>query len=318
METFTTKVGRARRFPRFGAILGMGVNGKRSWHWWPSNGPAAIFFAFVIATLMMILFVSGYLPSLDRGFWELYFSVWCLPCGFVVATMVMLLWRSQTKVFLEPQHQPSFTIFSFCQSRFITFQQEKHGGFNVQRHFFKSDFNQEKGVWRGKNGPQNSEVFCSPSPTSEDRICINQQDQDLKAQAIFSLAGLLKNSDVMLILWDPTWTETWKIFFNKKDVKSRSGFKKTTTHVERWAKKVFFLGGGTCTAWLNLVDSFVCLFFSMWVLSISFTFKSGPNGICVENKPATKPQPPRRDYGVYLNWQRSWKARQHHQENKPW
>ena len=35
--TFTTKVGRARGFPRFGAILGMGVNGKRSWHCWPST-----------------------------------------------------------------------------------------------------------------------------------------------------------------------------------------------------------------------------------------------------------------------------------------
>ena len=101
------------------------------------NGPAAMFFAFVIATLMMILFASGYLPFLDRGFWTYKFSVWCLPSGFAVATMVMLLWRSQTKVFL-------------------------------------------------------------------DRICISQQDQNLKAQAILSLAGLLKNSDVMLILWDPT------------------------------------------------------------------------------------------------------------------
>ena len=114
------------------------------------NGPAAILFAFVIATLMMILFVSGYLPSLDRGFWELYFSVWCLPCGFVVATMVMLLWRSQTKVFLEPQHQPSFTILVFCQSRSIRFQQEKHGGFNVQRHPLKSDLNQKKERLKGQ------------------------------------------------------------------------------------------------------------------------------------------------------------------------
>ena len=41
-----------------------------------------------------------------------------------------------------------------------------------------------------------------------DRLCISQTDDRLKAQAIFSLAGLLKQSDVMLILWDPTWTET--------------------------------------------------------------------------------------------------------------
>ena len=46
-----------------------------------------------------------------------------------------------------------------------------------------------------------------------DRICISQQDNDLKAQAIFSLAGLLKKSEVMLILWDPTWTERlWCLF----------------------------------------------------------------------------------------------------------
>ena len=41
-----------------------------------------------------------------------------------------------------------------------------------------------------------------------DRLCISQKDDRLKAQAIFSLAGLLNKSDVMLILWDPTWTET--------------------------------------------------------------------------------------------------------------
>ena len=40
-----------------------------------------------------------------------------------------------------------------------------------------------------------------------DRICIHEKDLTLKTQAIFSLAGLLKKSDLMLILWDPTWTE---------------------------------------------------------------------------------------------------------------
>ena len=38
-----------------------------------------------------------------------------------------------------------------------------------------------------------------------DRICISQNNDSLKVQAILSLAGLLKKSDVMLILWDPTW-----------------------------------------------------------------------------------------------------------------
>ena len=46
-----------------------------------------------------------------------------------------------------------------------------------------------------------------------DRLCISQKDDRLKAKAIFSLAGLLKKSDVMLILWDPTWTERlWCLF----------------------------------------------------------------------------------------------------------
>jgi len=46
-----------------------------------------------------------------------------------------------------------------------------------------------------------------------DRICISQNDNRLKTEAILSLAGLLKNSDNMLILWDPTWTERlWCLF----------------------------------------------------------------------------------------------------------
>ena len=46
-----------------------------------------------------------------------------------------------------------------------------------------------------------------------DRICISSTNQRLKAQAIFSLAGLLKHSDSMLVLWDPTWTERlWCLF----------------------------------------------------------------------------------------------------------
>ena len=44
-----------------------------------------------------------------------------------------------------------------------------------------------------------------------DRICISQSDARLKTEAILSLAGLLKNSDGMLILWDPTWTERLRL-----------------------------------------------------------------------------------------------------------
>ena len=126
---------------------------SHSWHggYWKKiitlltlyNGPAALFCGFLTATLMAILFCFGILPGIDRG-WGPWvpFSPWCLPSGFVVTIVVMISWRSPTKVFL-------------------------------------------------------------------DRLCISQKDDRLKAQAIFSLAGFLKKSDEMLILWDPTWTETW-------------------------------------------------------------------------------------------------------------
>ena len=128
---------------------------SHSWHggYWKKiltlltlyNGPAALLCGFWTTILMAILFCFGILPSIDRGWAGVPFSAWCLPSGFVVTIVVMIFWRSPTKVFL-------------------------------------------------------------------DRICISQNDNDLKAQAIFSLAGLLKNSEVMLILWDPTWTETWISF----------------------------------------------------------------------------------------------------------
>ena len=110
------------------------------------NGFAALLGDFLVAILMMILVGFDLLPGLDRGSQGPLFSMWCVHSGFIVTTLVLLLWRSQNKIFL-------------------------------------------------------------------DRICINQQDNDLKAQAIFSLAGLLKRSDVVLILWDLTWRERlWCLF----------------------------------------------------------------------------------------------------------
>ena len=45
-----------------------------------------------------------------------------------------------------------------------------------------------------------------------DRICISE-DRDLKSQAIFSLAGMLKKSKHMLVLWDPSWSDRlWCLF----------------------------------------------------------------------------------------------------------
>jgi len=97
------------------------------------NGFAALLGDFLVAILMMILVGFDLLPGLDRGSQGPLFSMWCVHSGFIVTTLVLLLWRSQNKIFL-------------------------------------------------------------------DRICINQQDNDLKAQAIFSFTGLLKRSGVVLIL----------------------------------------------------------------------------------------------------------------------
>ena len=45
-----------------------------------------------------------------------------------------------------------------------------------------------------------------------DRICISE-DGRLKAEAIFSLAGMLKKSKHMLVLWDPSWSDRlWCLF----------------------------------------------------------------------------------------------------------
>eukprot|EP00438_Fugacium_kawagutii_P003123 Skav222838 [mRNA] locus=scaffold1338:156570:158078:- [translate_table: standard] len=41
-----------------------------------------------------------------------------------------------------------------------------------------------------------------------DQICIKQQDNGMRANTILSLAGIMKRSDQILILWDPTWTES--------------------------------------------------------------------------------------------------------------
>eukprot|EP00438_Fugacium_kawagutii_P008135 Skav234376 [mRNA] locus=scaffold2071:164305:166340:- [translate_table: standard] len=56
-------------------------------------------------------------------------------------------------------------------------------------------------------------LLWQPSaPVFLDRICISE-DNRMKVLAIFSLAGLLKRSDTMLILWDPTWTKRlWCLF----------------------------------------------------------------------------------------------------------
>eukprot|EP00438_Fugacium_kawagutii_P007216 Skav218005 [mRNA] locus=scaffold2344:105858:107279:- [translate_table: standard] len=60
-----------------------------------------------------------------------------------------------------------------------------------------------------------------------DRICISHSDAQLKAESVLSLAGLLRRSDSMLILWDPTWTQRlWCLFELAAFLRSRTDRKK--------------------------------------------------------------------------------------------
>ena len=59
-----------------------------------------------------------------------------------------------------------------------------------------------------------------------DRICISENDVNLKTATIFSLAGILKKSDQMLVLWDPTWSERlWCVFELAAFLKSKEARK---------------------------------------------------------------------------------------------
>ncbi|CAK9051477.1 unnamed protein product [Durusdinium trenchii] len=56
-----------------------------------------------------------------------------------------------------------------------------------------------------------------------DRICINEHDTDLKLASIYSLAGILKKSDQMLVLWDSTWSDRlWCLFELAAFLKSKT------------------------------------------------------------------------------------------------
>eukprot|EP00438_Fugacium_kawagutii_P023287 Skav226224 [mRNA] locus=scaffold1218:176103:177548:- [translate_table: standard] len=120
------------------------------------NGRTAVFLSFLTAFVVMpILDALGVFPGFDRGVNGLQFTTWSLLSGGLVASLVVVLWRSRAPVFL-------------------------------------------------------------------DRICISQADQKMKTMAIFSLAGLLKKTDTLLILWDPTWTERlWCLFELAAFIRSR-------------------------------------------------------------------------------------------------
>ena len=63
-----------------------------------------------------------------------------------------------------------------------------------------------------------------------DRICINSTSRKLKIESIFSLAGILKSSGEMLILWDATWSKRlWCVFELAAFLKSKEGKEKALT-----------------------------------------------------------------------------------------
>ena len=56
-----------------------------------------------------------------------------------------------------------------------------------------------------------------------DRICINHEDADMKTEAIFSLAGMLKASKELLVLWDTSWSDRlWCLFEMAAFLKSKN------------------------------------------------------------------------------------------------
>lgn len=63
-----------------------------------------------------------------------------------------------------------------------------------------------------------------------DRICVDQTCSQMRAEAVLSLAGLLKRSDSMLILWDPTWAQRmWCLFELAAFLKSKKDQKQELT-----------------------------------------------------------------------------------------
>ncbi|CAE7413407.1 Rai14 [Symbiodinium sp. CCMP2592] len=55
-----------------------------------------------------------------------------------------------------------------------------------------------------------------------DRVCISQSDPGLQAEGLLSLGAILKSSDSMLVLWDPSWARRlWCVFELAAFIRSR-------------------------------------------------------------------------------------------------
>ncbi|CAL1140185.1 unnamed protein product [Cladocopium goreaui] len=67
------------------------------------NGTAAVSLGFLASLLVMLLFLFGLLPGLERPFGNLQvkWSCWSLCSGCIVTSLVTIFWRPQTEVFLD-------------------------------------------------------------------------------------------------------------------------------------------------------------------------------------------------------------------------
>ena len=141
------------------------------------NGRAAIGLGMFLAVVMMVLSLLLDLPGYDRhGMREDDWSMWSSWSGFLVTALVMIFWRPQTRVFLDS------TCISQCNDEL------KAKGISVAEWL--------RFTLLG--------IMFDSSAESLNFVGA----YELSNQGIVSLAGLLRRSDSMLILWDPTWTET--------------------------------------------------------------------------------------------------------------
>ncbi|CAE7039459.1 cpr6 [Symbiodinium natans] len=77
-----------------------------------------------------------------------------------------------------------------------------------------------------------------------DKVCINQVDDDMKAEGILSIGGFLRSSKSLLVLWDPTYVRRlWCIFEYAAFVKSHEGQDPAVVKI-----RPTFLG--PCTLWI--------------------------------------------------------------------
>eukprot|EP00435_Cladocopium_sp_Y103_P016705 s4644_g4.t1 len=85
-----------------------------------------------------------------------------------------------------------------------------------------------------------------------DRICIDSINQKVKTDTIYSLAGILKSSEEMLILWDSTWSKRlWCVFELAAFLKSKEGGEKALLI------RPTFLGQSAVTTFLTVFISFL-------------------------------------------------------------